>query len=159
MTELRYGFERRIDGLTFDAALDRVTTALQSEGFGVLTRIDVHETLKKKLGVAFRRYAILGACRPELAHQALTAEPQIGLLLPCNVVVQEPPEGGVLVSIADPKAMFSLVGNPAIEPVAADADARLRRVMASLPQGDEATHHGPARSYPFVGTDSSPRRH
>jgi uncharacterized protein (DUF302 family) len=133
MSGLQYGFERRISGLAFDAAVDRVTAALQGEGFGVLTQIDVRETLQKKLGVEFRRYAILGACRPELAHRSLTAEPQIGLLLPCNVVVQEAPEGGVVVSIADPKAMFSLVGNPALEPVAVEAEARLRRVMDALP--------------------------
>lgn len=132
MRNLRYGLELRLHGTTFEQARERVTAALQREGFGILTEIDVQGTLKKKLGVDFRRYVILGACNPSLAHEALRAEPQIGLLLPCNVVVQEEPPGGVLVSIADPRAMFTLVDNPAIEPVADEADERLRRVMASL---------------------------
>lgn len=127
-----YGFEKRLPGVTFEDAVARVTNALKQEGFGVLTEIDVKETLKKKLDVEFRRYTILGACNPTLAHKALSSEPQIGLLLPCNVVVQESPEGGVIVSIADPKAMFTLVENASLEAVAADADARLRRVMEAL---------------------------
>jgi len=135
MSRLRYGFERRLEGLTFEQALERVTAALKKEGFGVLTEIDVKDTLKKKLNVDFRRYVILGACNPALAHKALSGEPQIGLLLPCNVVVQEEPKGGIVVSIADPKAMFTLVDNPALKPVAAEADERLRRVFAAL-QGE-----------------------
>lgn len=128
----RYGFERRLERATFDEALEKVTAALKREGFGILTQIDVQDTLKKKLDVDFRRYIILGACNPPLAHKALSAEPQIGLLLPCNVVVQEAPEGGVVVSIADPRAMFTLVENPALTPVVEEADQRLRRVIASL---------------------------
>lgn len=127
----RYGFGRRVTG-TLHEAVERVTAALNSEGFGVLTEINVKDTLKKKLDVEFRGYVILGACNPVLAHQALTAEPQIGLLLPCNVVVQEAAEGGALVTIADPRAMFSLVGSPALEPIVEDAERRLRRVIASL---------------------------
>jgi uncharacterized protein (DUF302 family) len=130
---LRYGFERRLGGINFEQALERVSAALKKEGFGILTEIDVKDTLKKKLNVDFRRYVILGACNPPLAHRALSAEPQIGLLLPCNVVVQEAPEGGgVIVSILDPKQMFTLVDNPAVRPVAEEADQRLRRVIASL---------------------------
>jgi uncharacterized protein (DUF302 family) len=132
MTELSYGFERRLAGVGFDDAVEKVTTALKSEGFGVLTAIDVKDTLEKKLAVEFRRYVILGACNPSLAHRALAADPQIGLLLPCNVVVQEAPEGGVVVSILDPRAMSSLSGNPEIAAVAEEADRRLRRAMASL---------------------------
>lgn len=133
MSELRYGFEKRLPGKTFEQALEQVTAALKNEGFGVLTEINVQETLKKKIGVDFRRYAILGACNPKLAHQALGAEPQIGLLLPCNVVVQDAPDGaGAVVSILDPKAMFAFVDNAAVAPVAKEADERLRRVMASL---------------------------
>lgn len=131
-TSCPYGFERHLTQATFDEALEKVAAALKREGFGVLTQIDVKETLKKKLDVDFRRYVILGACNPPLAHKALSAEPQIGLLLPCNVVVQEASEGGVTVSIADPRAMFSLVNNPRLTPVVEDSDQRLRRVIASL---------------------------
>ena len=131
-TGCTYGFERHLAQETFDEAIEKVTAALKQEGFGVLTQIDVKETLKKKLDVDFRRYIILGACNPSLAHRALSAEPQIGLLLPCNVVVQEASEGGITVSIADPRAMFSLVNNPHLAPVVDDADRRLRRVIASL---------------------------
>jgi uncharacterized protein (DUF302 family) len=129
METLRYGFERKLADTTFDQAVEKVTAALKSEGFGVLTEIDVKATLRRKLDVDFRRYVILGACNPDLAHRALAAEPQIGLLLPCNVVVQEAPEGGVVVSIADPRAMFALVDNAAVSPVAAEAEERLRRVI------------------------------
>ena len=132
MRELSYGFEKRLVGTAFEHAVEKVTAALKSEGFGVLTEIDVKETLEKKLGVDFRRYVILGACNPDLAHRALGAEPQIGLLLPCNVVVQEEPPGDVVVSIADPRVMFTLVDNVALGPVADEADQRLRRVIASL---------------------------
>jgi uncharacterized protein (DUF302 family) len=127
-----YGFERHLQHATFDSALEKVTAALKQEGFGVLTQIDVKDTLKKKLDVDFRRYIILGACNPHLAQKALSLESQIGLLLPCNVVVQEGPDAGVTVSIADPRAMFSLVDNPRLTPIVDDADSRLRRVIASL---------------------------
>lgn len=132
MPGLRYGFERTIKGRSFEDVVAGVTAALKNEGFGVLTEIDVRDTLKKKLNVDMRRYLILGACNPQLANQAIGAEPQIGLLLPCNVVVQESAGADVTVSIADPAAMFSLVENPAVAPVAKEADARLRRVMAAL---------------------------
>lgn len=129
---MRYGFERTLRDTTVDQAIERVTAALAAEGFGILTRIDVKETLKKKLDLEFRDYVILGACNPGLAHRALTAEPQIGLLLPCNVVVQRS-DDGVVVSIADPSAMFRIVDNSALEPIAKDADERLHRVIDSLP--------------------------
>lgn len=132
MQSLKYGYEKRLSGASFENAVTQVTEALKEEGFGVLTEIDVKDTLKKKIDVEFRRYTILGACNPNLAHQALSAESQIGLLLPCNVVVQEDPDGAVVVSIAAPKAMFSLVGNPALTRVVEEADLRLTRVMGSL---------------------------
>lgn len=132
-----YGFEQRLNGATFEQAVDKVTAALKVEGFGVLTTIDVTETLKKKLGVDFRRYVILGACNPTLAHKALSEEPQIGLLLPCNLVVQEGPAGGVIVSAQDPKVSFKAVNNPALQGVADEAEARLRRVMASVASGSQ----------------------
>lgn len=131
METLRYGLERHLAGTPFDQAVEKVTDALKREGFGVLTEIDVKATLRKKLDIDFRPYMILGACNPGLAHKALAAEPQIGLLLPCNVVVQEMPDG-VAVSIADPRAMFTLVDNPEVESVAEEAGARLRRVLDSL---------------------------
>ena len=126
-----YGFEQRLEHATVDVALKRVTDALKREGFGILTQIDVKDTLKKKLDVDFRRYLILGACDPSLAHKALSIDAQIGLLLPCNVVVQEA-DGGAIVSIADPRAMFTVVDNPALATIVDEADERLRRVMASL---------------------------
>jgi uncharacterized protein (DUF302 family) len=131
MAALRYGFEKRLTGTSFEQALEKTTAALKAQGFGVLTEIDVKQMLKKKLDVDFRRYVILGACNPPLAHKALEAEEQIGLLLPCNVVVQEA-SAAVIVSIADPKAMFSLVENPTLTPIADEAYGRLRRVMDAL---------------------------
>lgn len=132
MKPIRYGFGATCPKVTFDHAIQRVTEALRSEGFGVLTEIDVQATLKKKLGVEFRPYVILGACNPPLAKQALEAEPEIGLLLPCNVVVQETTAGDVEVTIADPKAMFAMVDNDRVAPVAEDVERRLRRVLAKV---------------------------
>lgn len=117
--------------LPFDPAVETVTTALKEEGFGVLTRIDVHSTLKEKLGVDFRQYVILGACNPPLAHRALSTELEIGLLLPCNVIVYAD-EGGSVVAIVDPLSMLGIVENPALEPVAAEARTRLKRVAKTL---------------------------
>ena len=109
-----------------------MTGALKSVGFGILTQIDVKETLKKKIDVDFRPYLILGACNPVLAHRVLTIDPQMGLLLPCNVVIQEAPGGTVVVSIADPRAMFTVVDNPALAPIVDEVDQRLRRVAMLL---------------------------
>jgi uncharacterized protein (DUF302 family) len=131
MPDLAYGFEKAL-AMDFDAAVESVVAALKQEGFGVLTRIDVRDTLQQKIGVEFRRYLILGACNPQLAHRALLAEPQIGLMLPCNAVVQENDDGTVRVSIADPKVMFTVVDKPELQEIAADAEQRLRRVMAAL---------------------------
>ena len=132
MSELTYGFEKKLERATFEETVQKVTDALQKEGFGVLTEIDIKNTLKKKLDVDFRRYLILGACNPHLARQALEAEEHIGLLLPCNIVVQEDPQGGVSVSIADPRAMFRLVESATLQPIAEEAERRLRRVAESL---------------------------
>ena len=125
-----YGHHIDIAG-PFDQALERVQAALKAEGFGVLSDIDIQKAMKEKLGKDMPAYRILGACNPPLAHQALQADPEIGLLLPCNVVVQEASDG-VTISIADPRAMFSLVDNPRLTPVVEEADQRLRRVIASL---------------------------
>ncbi len=132
MNETNYGFGTRLSGVGVEQAIERVTRALQEEGFGVLSTIDVQATLRKKLDVEFRPYTILGACNPHLAKRALDAEEQIGLLLPCNVVVQRLGDGSVGVSIADPKAMFQFVDNPALAPVAEEAERKLRNVMAKL---------------------------
>jgi uncharacterized protein (DUF302 family) len=120
----------RLD-LPYAQAVERVAAALKDQGFGILTEIDVQATLKQKLGADFRKYSILGACNPPLAHQALTTELEIGLLLPCNVIVYED-DGGSVVSIADPIAMMHVADNPLLEPVAAEARVRLQRVMAAL---------------------------
>ena len=127
-----YGFTARLPGATLADARARITDALKAQGFGVLTEIDVRATLKQKLDVDFRPYRILGACNPPLAHRALEAEPAIGLLLPCNVVVEATAEGGSRVSFLDPEVALGLVGNTDLEAVAADAGARLRRVAGRL---------------------------
>ncbi len=116
----------------YATALDRVTEALKAEGFGVLTEIDVKATLKKKLDVDFRPYTILGACNPPLAYRALSAAPEVGLLLPCNVTVSQIDDATIEVSLIDPLAMLGVVNNPEMEAIAAEARQRLERVAASL---------------------------
>jgi uncharacterized protein (DUF302 family) len=117
--------------LGFESAEQKVRELLKLEGFGVLTEIDVKATLMEKLQVEFRKYKILGACNPPLAHRALTVEPDVGLLLPCNIVIDEH-DGGTRVLLLDPIAALGIVGNPALEPIAQDAAARLRRVAQGL---------------------------
>lgn len=126
-----YGFRIRLAEPT-DAAIARVTQALKEQGFGVLTEIDVQATLKKKLDVDFRPYVILGACNPNLAHRALSEELEIGLMLPCNVIVFDDGQGGSVVSIVDPFTMLGVVDNEQLRDVAREADRRLRLVAASL---------------------------
>jgi uncharacterized protein (DUF302 family) len=125
-------------GLPYEQAVARARAALAKEGFGVLTEIDVRQTLKNKLDVDFRPYVILGACNPTLAHRALTAEREIGLLLPCNVIVYAgDTPGRSVVTALDPVAQLRLAGRPDLEPLAREVRQRLERVLAALP-GEKA---------------------
>jgi uncharacterized protein (DUF302 family) len=117
--------------LPYEEAVEHVIAALKEEGFGVLTEVDVQATLKQKLDADFRKYTILGACNPSLAQKALQEELEIGLLLPCNVIVYES-DGGSVVSIVDPISILGMVENPDLEPIANDARSRLRRVSEAL---------------------------
>jgi uncharacterized protein (DUF302 family) len=118
--------------LDFDAAVAKTIDALKGEGFGVLTDIDIAATLKQKLGVEFRKYRILGACNPPLALKALSAEDKIGVMLPCNVIVQERAEGGVELAAIDPRAAMQRVGNPALAAVAEEVAERLARALHAV---------------------------
>jgi len=126
-----YHFSTRLQG-DADAIEQQVVTALQEEGFGVLTEIDVQATLKNKLDVDGRYYKILGACNPPLAHQAISAEPDIGLLLPCNVLIREEEDKSVVVGFMDPVSVFTLIDRDDIAPLANEVRSRLERVRDSL---------------------------
>jgi uncharacterized protein (DUF302 family) len=126
-----YGFHIEIRG-PFGAALERVTAALKTEGFGVLSDIDVQKAMKEKLGVEMPGYRILGACNPPLAHRAIQAEPEIGLLLPCNVTVRDVGNDRISVGFLDPEMMATVTGNPKVQPVATEATERLTRVREAL---------------------------
>lgn len=126
-----FGFGKQVD-LGFDEAVDAVTTELQKEGFGVLSDIDVSAKMKEKLGKDMPRYRILGACNPTLAYQAISAVEDIGLLLPCNVLVREDEAGKVHVDFMDPESVLSLVEDPRVEPLAAEVKVKLKRACAAL---------------------------
>ena len=127
-----YGITRTLDGVTYSDAIPAVTEALKKQGFGVLTEIDVKATLKKKIDVDFQPYIILGACSPTHAHMALTGEPGVGLLMPCNVVVTQDDAGNAVVSAVEPKALFGLLDSPDIGPVAQEVHDKLKAAVDSL---------------------------
>lgn len=126
--ETRYGL-RVVTQDGYESAIARTTAALKENGFGVLTTIEIDKALKEKIGVDFRRYTILGACNPPLAHRALSAELELGLLLPCNVIVYERDGGGCVVAAMAPLPTMGMVGNPELQGIAREADARLRAAL------------------------------
>lgn len=128
---MKYYFSKTVT-LPFDDAIERVIAELQKQGFGVLTDIDVKQTLKKKLNVDFKKYRILGACNPPFAYKALQVEDKIGTMLPCNVIVQEIDEGQVEVAAIDPVASMQAVSNPALKDVAEKIQAKLKKVIENI---------------------------
>jgi uncharacterized protein (DUF302 family) len=126
-----YGIKTTV-GTGYEGAISKVTEELKKEGFGILTEINVKDTLKSKLDVDFRRYVILGACNPKFAHATLQAERDIGLMLPCNVIVYEEDDGSVVVAAMDPAAAMGVVGNPSVVPIAKEVTAKLERVIAAM---------------------------
>lgn len=129
---MNYYVAKTLSGVQFDEALALVTAALKEQGFGVLTEIDVRKTMKEKLGVDFRNYRILGACNPQFAKRALEAEDKIGTMLPCNVIVQQTPDGAVEVAAVDPVASMQTVQNPDLLAIASTVRERLRAVVDGL---------------------------
>jgi uncharacterized protein (DUF302 family) len=127
---MQYGFSKTVD-MPYEQTIEKVTAELKKEGFGVLTFIDVKETLKQKINVAFKKYAILGACNPPIAHKALMAEEELGLLLPCNVIVYEK-DGKTQVSIFDPMVMTWIMENDQMKPIATEVQEKLQRVLAAI---------------------------
>lgn len=130
MTMITYGFTKELS-LSLDKAIEVTTEQLKKEGFGILTRIDVHDTLKEKLGVDFKKYVILGACNPSYAHKALLAEEDIGLLLPCNVILYEKDERIVL-SVIKPTVAMNMIGTETLKEIAVEIESKLQRAFESI---------------------------
>ncbi len=128
---MSYYFSTIVD-CSFDDAVARVTEELQKEGFGILSEINVQEALKKKLGVDFKRYLILGACNPPFAYEALKLEEKIGTMLPCNVIVLEKEDGRIEISAVDPKASMQAIANPGLQDIVGEVQAKLKKVIAAL---------------------------
>jgi len=128
---MSYYFNKVLKGKSFDQAIEQVTAELKKEGFGVLTEIDVKETLKSKIDVDFKKYTILGACNPHFAHKALQSEDKVGVLLPCNVIVEEHENGDVEVSAVDPVASMSTVANKSLVDLATEVQVKLKKVVGS----------------------------
>jgi uncharacterized protein (DUF302 family) len=129
---MKYYFNKTLKNQDFDAVIEKVTEELKKQGFGVLTEIDVKATLKKKIDVDFRKYRILGACNPTFAHKALSAEPHIGVFLPCNVIVQEHDNGDIEVSAVDPMASMMSVENEALGEIATEVQQMMKQVIENL---------------------------
>ena len=127
---MQYGFSKTVD-MPFEQTIEKVTAELKKEGFGVLTTIDVKDTLKQKINVDFKKYTILGACNPPIAHKALQEEEELGLLLPCNVIVYEK-DGKTRISIFDPMVMTWIVENDQMKPIATEVQERLQRVLKAI---------------------------
>ncbi len=127
---MKYGFSKTVD-LPFEQTIEKVTEELKKEGFGVLTTIDAKDTLKKKINVDFKKYTILGACNPPIAHKSLQTEEEIGLLLPCNVIVYEK-DDKTNVSVFDPMLMINIIDNEKMEPIAKEVKEKLQRVLAEV---------------------------
>jgi uncharacterized protein (DUF302 family) len=130
-TMTAYGMKKTV-ALPYEKAVEKVRVALKDQGFGVLTEIDIKAKLKEKIGVDFKRYMILGACNPPLAHKALLAEPDLGLLLPCNVIIYEVTDDESVVAAADPEAMMQVTGNDTLRTIAEDAKGRLKAALANV---------------------------
>jgi uncharacterized protein (DUF302 family) len=131
MEKTRYGFRKTLK-TSYEEAIEKVTSALKEEGFGILTQIDVKDTLKRKLNVDFRKYVILGACNPPFAYQSLQAETNIGLLLPCNVIVYEDDSANTVVSAINPEAAMGMIDNPKLKEIAAQVSGKLKTVIENL---------------------------
>lgn len=128
---MQYYISKKVDG-DFDAVTEKITALLKEEGFGILTEIDVKETLKKKLDVDFKKYKILGACNPHFAYKAFQSEDKIGTLLPCNVIIIDQGSGKIEIAAMAPLAMMSQIGNPELEKIASDVDIIMRKVLEKL---------------------------